>query len=248
MDNNDELGTKTMSYRFGPIHPSMGELAQAFETSPFTTLERLMNFTLYVPRQSLTNFMVKYDLFLRILPVHGSIIECGVCFGGGIQTWAHLSSILEPTNYTRRIIGFDTFSGFPSVSDHDTAKAGGLAVDSQAEIETCMALHDKNRFIGHIPKIELVKGDASVTIPAWKQRNQHILVSLLNLDFDLYAPTRTALDTFLPRMPKGSLVVFDELNMKEWPGETQAFCELMDVNDIKLERCAYGTTISWFQV
>ena len=35
---------------------------------------------------------------------------------------------------------------------------------------------------------------------------------MLYLDFDLYAPTKAALETFLPRMPKGAILAFDELN------------------------------------
>lgn len=49
------------------------------------------------------------------LNIKGSIIECGVHQAGGVFTWAKLSSIYEPYNYHRKIIGFDTFKGFPSV-------------------------------------------------------------------------------------------------------------------------------------
>ena len=47
-------------------------------------------------------------MFKEILNVHG-IVECGVLYGNGTMTFAHLSSILEPVNFTRKIIGFDTF-------------------------------------------------------------------------------------------------------------------------------------------
>ena len=60
-------------------------------------------------------FLTKYELFKQILNVNGSIVEAGVLHGGGTLAWAKLSSILEPTNHTRKIIGFDTFEGFPSV-------------------------------------------------------------------------------------------------------------------------------------
>ena len=51
--------------------------------------------------------------------IKGSIVECGVHIGGGVMAWAKLSSTLEPYNYHRKIIGFDTFEGFPSVSQID---------------------------------------------------------------------------------------------------------------------------------
>jgi len=232
----------------------MALLAQHAESSGYSMVERFMNFPLYVPRQNLTTFLCKYEIFKKILGVHGSIIECGVLFGGGTMTFAQLSSIFEPTNHQRRVIGFDTFSGHCTLAQQDKhsasaeAKKGGFAVDSYSEIMNSVALHDMNRFVGHIPKVELVKGDASKTIPAYVRDNPHLVVSLLYLDFDVYAPTRTAIEQFVPRMPKGAIIAFDELNLKDWPGETQAVLELLDVNELRIERFPFGSTISFAQI
>ena len=49
------------------------------------------------------------------MSLKGSVVECGVNLGGGIFSWAHFSSILEPYNYHRKIIGFDTFLGIPKL-------------------------------------------------------------------------------------------------------------------------------------
>ena len=223
-------------------------LAEQFDCSSFSTIEALVNFPMYVPRQNITTFLVKYEIFKRILNIHGSIIEGGVGFGGGLMTWAQLSAIMEPTNHTRRIIGFDTFAGFPSVSKHDTAYPGMMKVDSQAEIEVCVKLYDQNRFVGHIPKVELVTGDATKTIPRYIQDNPHLVVSLLYLDFDIYDPTAVAIQSLLNRMPQGAIIAFDELNMREWPGETIAALLMLNLRTSKLERCAFGSTISWAQL
>ena len=48
---------------------------------------------------------------------------------------------------------------------------------------------------------------------------------MLFLDFDLYEPTRVALEHFLPRMPNGAVLAFDELDNPLWPGETLAMLE-----------------------
>jgi hypothetical protein len=53
------------------------------------------------------------------MPVKGSIVECGVFKGFGLMSWAKLSAMLEPENFTRRIYGFDTFEGFTALSDKD---------------------------------------------------------------------------------------------------------------------------------
>lgn len=81
--------------------------------------ERLDAFPKFVTRQAMGKFLARYEIFKRVLSVNGSIVECGVLYGGGLFTWAKLSSLLEPAHHTRKIIGFDTFSGFPSTHDED---------------------------------------------------------------------------------------------------------------------------------
>src|SRR5690606_33187710 len=129
------------------------------------------------------------------IPVKGSIVECGVFQGFGISTWAKLSAILEPVNFMRKIYGFDTFSGFPGLTEKDNlaVEKGQLYADSMDEINELMGIHDSTRFLGHIPKVQLIKGDAAKTIPEFVEKNPHVLVSLLFLDFDLYEPTKVAI-------------------------------------------------------
>lgn len=214
-------------------------------------IEKLECFAKFVPRQRLTHFLVKYEIFKKILNVHGSIIEGGVFFGGGLMTWAQLSAILEPINFSRKIIGFDTFSGFPSLSDedklsqHSQAKVGGLAVDSYADLTHCIELYDLNRFINHIPKVKLVKGDVAQTIPKFLDENPDLVVSLLYLDFDLFEPTRVALECFVPRMPKGAVIGFDELHSPKFPGETLAVLEELGIRNLRIERFTFEPVISY---
>src|SRR3972149_12324561 len=128
-----------------------------------SNVEKLQTLAKYVPSQYLRRFLCKYQLFQKMLTVHGSIIECGVLFGGCLMTWAQLSAIYEPYNHQRRIIGFDTFSGFPSIDDKDARgtsefmKEGGLAVASEEDLMQCISLYDMNRFVNHVPKVKLVK-------------------------------------------------------------------------------------------
>src|SRR5205807_9961899 len=146
--------------------------AELFERSSDPVEVRIENFPKYVRRQHLTRFLALYELFKVALPIKGSVVECGVNRGFGVMTWAKLSAILEPNNLTRRIYGFDSFEGFPEVHEKDaaargraTAVKGGLAADSYAELLELIELYDKDRFLGHIDKIALVKGDAVTTIP-----------------------------------------------------------------------------------
>ena len=90
-----------------------------FDGSFCGTYDKLRNFTKYVRRQDISRFLCRFEIFKRQLHVKGSIVECGVHHGGGLMTWAHFSATLEPYNYHRKIIGFDTFEGFPSVAPQD---------------------------------------------------------------------------------------------------------------------------------
>ena len=107
---------------------------------------------------------------------------------------------------------------------------------------------NRKRPLNHLPKIELVKGDASKTIPKFIKRNSHLLISLLYLDFDLYKPTKIALKNFLPRMSKGSIIVFDELNDPKWRGETMALLESFKLNKIKLEKFPFEPHLTYLSI
>lgn len=222
-----------------------------FKKSKFSTEDKLKNFTKYVSRKYIARFLVQNELFMKQLKIKGSIIECGVHQGGGLLTWGKLSSIYEPHNYHREIIGFDTFQGFPSVSKtKDISKEAyeknfSEKVNIINDIKLVNKFFDGERAISNKKKIKLVKGDANNTIPDFIKKNQHILISLLYLDFDIYQPTKTALKYFFSRVPKGGIIAFDELNNPDWPGETLAVLEELNLTKYKIESFYFEPNISY---
>ncbi len=225
-------------------------VARLFETSRDGLQERLDSFPKYVRRPVLTRFLALYEIFKRALPVKGSVVECGVFRGFGLMSWAKMSAILEPTNLTRRIYGFDTFSGFPKLTAKDRSpsaapRKGELASDSHDELQKLIEAYDQDRYLGHLPKVNLVKGRAEKTIPAFMKANPHLVVSLLFLDFDLHGPTLAALKHFVPRMPKGAILAFDELDNPIWPGETEALLEHSGVGRWRIERLPFDPYIGF---
>lgn len=166
------------------------------------------------------------------------------------MTFAQLSAALEPNNLTRRIYGFDTFGGFPSVSERDRpqqtgASKGDLAADSYQELSRLIEVYDDDRFLGHISKVQLIKGDVTETIPAFLTENQHLVVSMLFLDLDLYEPTVAALRHFVPRMPRGAILAFDELDNPIWPGETMAVLDELGIGKLELRRFEFDPYIAY---
>ncbi|HVN96736.1 MAG TPA: TylF/MycF/NovP-related O-methyltransferase [Syntrophorhabdaceae bacterium] len=225
-------------------------IEKIFNQSPDSLQVKLDNFPRYIRRQKLTRLLTLYEIFKKILPVKGSIIECGVYGGFSLMAWANMSAVLEPANLTRRIYGFDTFSGFPSVGKKDSSpvtkpKKNQLRSDSFDELTELLAIYNSNRFLGHIGKVQLIKGDVVETIPKFVSQNRHLIVSLLFLDLDLYEPTKTAIENFFPRMPKGAIIAFDELDNPIWPGETRALLETIGVAKLRIERIEFDPYIGF---
>jgi hypothetical protein len=225
-------------------------MTDVFERAGGSLADKIDAFPKFASRQALAKFLARVEIFRRILNVNGSIVECGVLHGGGLMTYAKLSSLLEPSNHTRKVIGFDTFEGFPSVHPKDGrvsehTKVGGLVGSTFDDVHRSIALYDANRPIAHIPKVELVRGDLCQTAKAYVDENPHLVVSLLYLDVDLYEPTKAALETFIPLMPKGAIVAFDELNAKIFPGETRAVDEVLGIRNLKIERFTFDSYVSF---
>jgi hypothetical protein len=237
-------------------YSSRQALEDYFNNSLGSATEKLENFAKYVPRQNLARFLARYEIFKLIKDVQGSIVECGVLFGGGLLSFAKLSTILEPYNFQRRIIGFDTFTGFPSIDQADLKgrperksahlKTHGFAADGAYEdILKAIEIYDISRYLNHFPKVHVVKGDFAVTAAQFLKDYPHLVVSCLYLDFDIYQPTKVALEHFLPRMPKGAVLVFDELNEEAFPGETIAVMEMLDLKSIRVRRFDFEPRISY---
>ena len=232
------------------------KLAEKFSRSKLQNKDKLINFPRYVNRRDIATFLNRYEIFKNILNVHGSIIECGVNLGAGLFSWFHFSSILEPYNSSRLIIGFDTFDGF--ISDNENDDFGiyrkkekfseFVSKQSYEEIMHSIKVQDENRPLNHLSKLSVIKGNAVETIPKFLDENPHLLISLLHIDFDIHEPTKTALENFLPRMPKGSIIAFDDLNAHEGPGETIAYLESLDIKKYRLQRNNFDSYLCYLVI
>ncbi|MGA8030498.1 MAG: hypothetical protein WB992_25425, partial [Bryobacteraceae bacterium] len=96
-----------------------------------------------------------------------------------------------------------------------------------------------------IPKVFLVRADIKETVPQYLEQNPETIVSLLYLDVDVFEPTKVALEHFVPRMPKGALIGFDELNDRAWPGETLAVLRTLGVRNLRIQRFRYDTKVCY---
>lgn len=225
--------------------------AEFLDKSELPTLDKFRSFPVFTPRQTITTFLERYELYKVVKNVPGNILECGVGSGLGLMTFAHLCSIFEPYHYVRKIIGFDTFAGFAGITDKDRSskaehlKPGGLSFDSYDVLKEAIELFDLNRALGHIPKAELVRGDISKTLPQYLDENPSLVVSLLYLDLDLYKPTLDTLRNVIGRVPKSGVIAFDELNHPDYPGETLSVLETLGLKNLRLRRFDLSPMMSY---
>jgi len=214
--------------------------------------EILDNIGLYLTRQTLSRINFMQELYRMIIPVHGVIMEFGVRWGQNMALFSNLRGIHEPYNYNRKIIGFDTFEGFPSVAAEDGGRVQvgdyGVAENWMEELEEILDFHTQSAPIPHKKKHELVAGDATQTLPAYLEQHPETIVALAYFDFDLYKPTRDCLEAILPYLTKGSVIAFDELNMPEFPGETLAVREVLGLSRYAIRRDPSNPLTSWLVV
>jgi len=220
------------------------------DSSSVPTSVKFHNFPVYTNRQSIARFLALYELYKLQANVKGSIVEGGVFQGGGTFTWASLIQIFEPSNYHRQVIGFDTFDGFPTWMNLDQSGVDNVGkfkpeYDSYAELQNAISAHQTNQYIDSKKQIHLIKGNAVETMKGFITANPFFLCSLLYLDFDIYEPTRVAIETFLPRMPKGAVIAFDEIHNPNWAGETQALLDTLGVRDLQLKSFSFEPHVSY---
>ncbi|PID38687.1 MAG: crotonobetainyl-CoA--carnitine CoA-transferase [Proteobacteria bacterium] len=225
-----------------------------FRDCPIPAEEQLMNLGLFLKRQDLSRLLFFHDLYQKIINVHGVIIEFGVRWGQTLALMQSFRGIYEPYNYNRKIIGFDTFSGFPGVSEQDGAAAvvteGAYSVTDGYENYLAQVLdyHEQQSPISHLKKYELVVGDATVELPRYLEEHPETVVALAYFDLDLYEPTRACLEALKPHLTRGTVLGFDELNFPSFPGETIALREVLGLDRYAIQRSPHLPVSSYLVV
>ncbi|WP_293044758.1 hypothetical protein [Mycobacterium sp.] len=221
-------------------------LALLSERFPGSARERLHHLPLFLLPHVLRRIAFFDNVYRRILTVPGVVMEFGVRFGRDLAILDGLRTLHEPLNYGRSIVGFDTFSGFPSIDDrdgdHEMAQVGGLATGERYEnflIDVLAAREEMSPF-SHIRKFDVRTGDAPEQLAAYLDENPQTIVAFAYFDMDIYEPTKRCLELLRKHVTKGTVIGFDELNCGEFPGETLAVQEVFGLDQVRLQRTGHG--------
>lgn len=224
-----------LSLRHIPERLQREVLEKLFRETKLTTFEMFRNFPVFVPRFNIARFLVHYELFKKICYLPGVIVDLGVYRGSSTFTFAKLCEIFCPTDVKKTVYGFDTFEGFPDISKEDGKKdvkqdkqAGGYfgGTSIEKDLELAQKAMNCDKHIKHINRIQFIKGDVVKTIPKFvKNKGAGLKIALLNLDLDLYTPTKIALKYFVPLMVRGGIIILDEYAVESFGGESKAVDE-----------------------
>lgn len=230
------------------------DIYQLFRDCPIPEYEIMRNLGLFINRQTMSRYLFFHELYQQILSIHGVVMEFGVRWGQNLALLSTFRGIYEPYNYTRKVIGFDTFSGFPSVSDKDGTdeiiKVGALQVAENYEdyLDRLLTYHESESPLTHIKKYEIVKGDATETLEKYLQDHPETIIALAYIDLDLYEPTKKCLELMKNHLTKGSIIGFDELNYPQFPGETLALKEVFGLDRYSIRRSALAPMPSYIVI
>jgi len=225
-----------------------------FKDCPIPDNELLSNLGLFLRRQCLSRILFMNDLYKKIVNVPGIVVEFGVRWGQTLVLFESFRGLYEPFNQGRKIVGFDTFEGFPSIDSKDgkasIALEGAFSVTEKYEEYLMQVLdyHEQEAPMSHIKKYELIKGDAVVEIDNYLKEYPETIIALAYFDFDLYLPTKKCLEAIKGYLTKGSIIGFDELHLHEFPGETLALKEVFGLDKYKLIRSPYSAAYQAYMV
>lgn len=213
------------------------KLVDMFNSRPMGEEDALFNLGLFCRSGLLVKFLLLHDLYQRFSKIPGLFVEFGCWYGQNLVLLENLRAIHEPFNKQRRIVAFDTFSGykegrFAQGGQYDT----GLAYkDYLAQL---LKTHQQMNVYGHMPiDHELIQGDVCETAPAYFAKHPEATVAFAFFDMGPYAPTKAALLSIKPHLIPGSILLLDEFTWHETPGEAVAFLEVFGQKGYRLTKC-----------
>ena len=222
-------------------------LYQLFRDRPLPDDQLLICLGLFMRSSALTKILFVNEAYELILEQPGIIVEFGTWWGQNLILFENLRALYEPFNQSRRVVGFDTFQGYPEISGKDrpsdTIKEGGykVAENYREYLESLIDYHEKNNVLAAIKKHELVQGDVTKTAPAYFEKNDDVIVALAYFDMALYEPSKAALEAIKPHLVPGSVLMLDEFNNRDYPGETRAFKDTFKGISYRVKKSRYMT-------
>ncbi|MDY0279152.1 MAG: hypothetical protein RBR35_01165 [Salinivirgaceae bacterium] len=214
-------------------------LLELFKTSPIPDDQLLNNLGLY-SRSSLTARLLHYyELYDLLLSSTGIILIYGFGYGNAIISFLSLRAILEPYNYSRKIIGFESLknsSELPYYSKNgDNFTSDKYEYFSQSRdyidfLKQIIDFHEDENIMSHIPKVEVYYNDpvqdSKTTLKACKD----LKISLVYFDRVFVENIVDVLHELKPYVDNDTVICPSTINSYIPTGELDACREVLGKN------------------
>jgi len=138
--------TGIKEYNTGQEREARGKLLELLKNCPIPDDQVVSNLGLFLNSKTLSRILLMAHLYEQIIDVQGVVLELGTRWGQNIALFSALRGIFDPFNRHRKIVGFDTFKGFPSVDDKD-----GKSYLAQKGTFACTENYDKYLYHQPVP-------------------------------------------------------------------------------------------------
>lgn len=142
----------------------------------------------------------------------GNFAECGV--------YAGMSMFFVSDLCKNKFIGVDSFEGVsePGKYDSDYFKSKKLAID----------ISFPRKILKDFDNVDLYKG----WIPEVFSEIEDKQYSYVNIDVDLYNPTKNSIEYFWPKLIKSGVLICDDYGSDKTPGARKAMNDFFGVDNI----------------
>jgi len=192
---------------------------------------------LYAGLGNLARYMANADILRDTLDVPGHIAEFGSWRGANLLLFAKLLKIYD--NFGPKLVHcFDSFDGLSAFSEEDGAAAAnhGMYRGSLDELMAVLELYEMQ------DDVVIHQGLVEQTVSQVLADDPSLSFSLVYCDLDLYEGTKVVLEAIHPRLSVGGMIAFDQWNEEEYPGETVAVREFLEVFGDQYETVALRHT------
>jgi len=146
------------------------------------------------------------DCIKKTETIKEDIVEMGSYKGGGTVIMAEQ---LRALSSSRRIFAFDSFEGFPDISENDRMINGSMFADKESFQDVSYRNVKKVLSLLNIDGYaEVIKGRFQQVIPAFFENERKF--SIVILDADLHEGTKFGLDFFYNRLVKNGIMIIDD--------------------------------------
>ena len=182
---------------------------------------------LFIRGSLLARIFAIQEAYQLILGKPGYVFDIGTWRGQTAVICENLRAIYEPLNLNRKIVAFDTFTGYSGFSSKDKPtelnKDGTYGIDDKNYadfLKKLLELHEQSNAMGNnFGKHKVIMGDCRETISKFFDDEPNSFVSLAFIDVNSYEPTAMAIEKIWTKLIPNGIIAIWQLTRDRIPAE-----------------------------